>query len=113
MQDYTTNPAVQARFTRSLRELADYLDRNPAVPVPAFGASLTMYASPGDDGRTQVDDIAALMGAGTCDETAHHGHYWATRSFGPIGYEIVAIFDPPPDTRPAPVCYQATPDTWT
>jgi hypothetical protein len=113
MKDYTTNPAVKARFTSSLRELADYLDRHPAVPVPAFGATLTMYASPGDDSRAQVNRIAAVLDIETRDETAHGGNYWATRSFGPIGYEIVAIADFLPLTCPAPVCYQAIPDTWT
>jgi hypothetical protein len=112
MKDYTADPAVRARFTRSLRDLADYLDHHPAVPVPAFGATLTMYATPGDDGHAQVNHIAKLMDTGPHDETGHHGYYRATRSFGPIGYEIVAIPDPSPLTRPVPACYQITPDTW-
>ena len=113
MKDYTTNPAIRARFTRSLRDLADYLDHHPAVPVPAFGATVTMYATPGDDSRAQVNRIAALLDTGIRDETASGGHYWATRSFGPIGYEIAALADLVSLTRPAPACYQAVPDTWT
>ena len=113
MKDYTTNPAVRARFTGSLRDLADYLDRHPAIPVPASGTTVTMYATPGQDSRAQVNRIALLLDTGTRDETAHGGNYWATRSFGPIGYEIVATPGPSALTRPAPACYQAIPDTWT
>jgi hypothetical protein len=115
MKYYTTDPGAKGRFTRALRELADYLDRNPAIPVPKTGETVTLHASPiGQGGRAQVDRIAALLDAGIRDETARGGHYWAVRQFGPIGYEIVAISDTPPAPGPAPACYQAvTPDTWT
>jgi hypothetical protein len=94
MKAYTTDPGAKGRFIRSLRELADYLDRNIAVPVPAYGASILLHASSADDGgRAQVDRIATLLGADVNDDTALGGHYWAVRAFGPIGYEIVAITD--------------------
>ena len=108
MKDYTINSHIRARFTRSLRDLADYLDQHPAVPVPAFGTTVTMYATPGDDSRAQVGRIAALLDTGICDETAHGGHYWAVRNFGLVGYEIVAITEQPSATDPIPVCYQST-----
>ena len=38
MKYYTTDPGAKGRFIRALRELADYLDRNPAIPVPKTGA---------------------------------------------------------------------------
>jgi len=111
----TTDPGARARFIRALRDLADYLDRHPAIPVPKTGQTLTLHASYADyGGRAQVDHIAQLLDAGIRDETAHGGHYWATRQFGPIGYEIVAISGTPPVPGPAPACYQSvTPDTWT
>jgi len=103
---YTTDPGAKARFTRALRDLADYLDRNPAIPVPKTGETITVHASPADHGgRAQVDHIAALLGAGIRDETAHGGHYWAVRQFGPIGYEIAAISD----TLPAPAAPRTSP----
>jgi hypothetical protein len=108
VKDYTINSHIRARFTRSLRDLADYLDQHPAVPVPAFGTTVTMYATPGDDSRAQVGRIAALLDTGICDETAHGGHYWAVRNFGLVGYEIVAITEQPSATDPIPVCYQST-----
>ena len=115
MKLYTTDPAARRRFTRALRDLADYLDRNPAIPVPKTGETVTVHASPADDGgRAQVDHIAALLDASIRDETARGGHYWAVRQFGPIGYEIAAIASTPPAPGPAPACYQSlTPDTWT
>ena len=116
MKDYTTDPGAKARFTRALRDLADYLDRNPAIPVPKTGETITVHASCADyGGRAQVDHIAQLLDVGIRDETARGGHYWAVRQFGPIGYEIVAITTgTPPGPGPAPACYQSvTPDTRT
>jgi hypothetical protein len=111
---YTTDPGAKARFTHALRDLADYLDRNPAIPVPKTGETITVHTSSADyGGRAQVDHIARLLDADIRDETAHGGHYWAVRQFGPIGYEIAAISDTPAAGR-TPTCSQsATPDTWT
>ena len=111
----TTDPATRQAFITGLRDLADYLDRNPAIPVPKTGETITVHASPADDGgRAQVDHIAALLDADLRDETARGGHYWAVRNFGPIGYEIAAISSTPPVARRTPACYQSlTPDTWT
>ena len=115
MKHYTTDPGARARFIRALRELADYLDRHPAIPVPKTGETITLHASCADyGGRAQVDQIARLLDVGICDETARGGHYWVIRQFGPIGYEIVAISGTLPASGPAPACYQSlTPDTWT
>jgi hypothetical protein len=115
MKYYTTDPGAKGRFIRALRDLADYLDQNPAIPVPKTGETVTLHASSADDGgRAQVDHIGRLLDTGIRDETAHGGHYWAVRQFGPIGYEIVAISERPPVPGPAPACYQSlTPDTWT
>jgi hypothetical protein len=120
MMSYTTDPAAKGRFIRALRDLASYLDRNMAVPVPAQGASILLHASSADDcGRAQVNCIAMLMHADVNDDTAHGGHYWAARSFGPIGYEIVAITDAYSATHDALMSYRGavTPDplsdTWT
>jgi hypothetical protein len=120
MKGYTTDPGAKGRFIRALRELADYLDRNPAVPVPAYGATILLHASSADDGgRVQVDRIAKLLGANVNDDTATGGHYWAVRSFGPIGYEIVAITDAFTAAHEALMSYRGSitpgslPDTWT
>ena len=33
----TTDPATRQAFITGLRDLADYLDQHPAVPVPTYG----------------------------------------------------------------------------
>ncbi len=48
MKYYTTDPGAKGRFIRALRELADYLDRNPAIPVPKTGETVTVHASSAD-----------------------------------------------------------------
>ncbi len=120
MKHYTTDPGAKGRFIRSLRELADYLDRHPAIPVPKYGACVSMHASSADDGgRAQVDRIAALMNTDVHDATGDGGHYWAVRQFGPVGYEIVAITDHYRASLNAVMSYHGSvtpgpaPDTWT
>jgi hypothetical protein len=113
---YTTDPGAKGRFIRSLRDLADYLDRNPAIPVPKHGATVIMHASSAEDGgRAQVDRIAQLMNVEVNDETASGGHYWAVRSFGPIGYEIASITESYSAAHAAVMSYRGcvTPDTRT
>ena len=115
MKHYTTDPGAQGKFIRSLRELADYLDRHRNIPVPKYGACLTMHASSAENGgRAQVDHIAKLMHTDINDETPNGGHYWAVRNFGVIGYEIVAIPEHFSATYDALMSYSGcvTPDTW-
>jgi hypothetical protein len=116
MKHYTTDPGAKARFTHALRDLADHLDRHPAIPVPKTGATITVHATCADyGGRAEVDRIAALLDTGICDETARGGHYWAVRNFGPVGYEIVAITASYRASFDADSSYRGcvTPDTWT
>src|SRR2546422_228017 len=80
MKHYTTDPGAQGKFIRSLRELADYLDRHPMIPVPKSGATIMLHASSADyGGRAQVDHIARLLGADINDETKNG----ATAAHGP------------------------------
>ena len=120
MKYYTTDPGAQGKFIRSLRELADYLDRHPMIPVPKTGATILLHASSADyGGRAQVDHIARLLGADITDETQNGGHYWGVRNFGVIGYEIVAITEHYTGAHDALMSYRGcvTPDpqpgTWT
>jgi hypothetical protein len=117
---YTTHPEARQVFTGSLRELADYIDRHRALPVPAYGATIMLHAAAAEDGgRAQVDYIARLLDARVCDETATGGHYSAARAFGVIGYEITSIPGPVMATYHALQSYRGSvtpgsvPDTWT
>jgi hypothetical protein len=89
---YTTDSGMRARFASSLRQLADYLDTHPTVPVPELGAEITLHANSTDDGGTaQVRHIACALGATVINETANGGHYHATRRFGAVRYAVVSI----------------------
>src|SRR5438105_2201701 len=60
---YSIEPENRAEFISALRDLADFLAANPAVPVPLNGDVITLHASGYEDGgRAQVDHIARLLG---------------------------------------------------
>jgi len=75
-----------------LHALADFLDANPALPVPALSADLLVHVRGTDaEQRTEVDRVAGLLGVSVEDQTARGGHYTAARDFGPVEYRCVAI----------------------
>ena len=82
----------RAAFIAGLHALADYLATNPAIPVPPYGEEITFHVDAAEDGGChQVRQLARLLGARVTDETAHDGHCYATRSFGPLSYRVVSI----------------------
>ncbi len=91
---YTTNLKDRAEFIASLRQLADFLDTNPAVPVPMYGADLLLPADTYEDGgKEQVEHIARLLGA-PIDDATPDGHYTAERPFGCLRYRAASIPGP-------------------
>ena len=88
----TTDPVIRARYIDALRQLADFLDAHPDVPVPHYGTTITVSADSSDaGGRDQVDAAAEQLGTPVQDD--EDGHYSTIRAFGPIGYDVVAISD--------------------
>lgn len=95
----TTQPIVpEDLFARTqtvtgLRELADFLDANPAVPVHEYGWEVTVFprADTDADERAEVDRIAAALGESIRDETSRDGHYTVSKTFGRITYTAVHI----------------------
>jgi hypothetical protein len=79
----------RAEFIAALRDLADYLTEQPALPVP-YRLTVNVFPVHGTDAeeRAGVDQFAAMTGAATAEQD---GHYTATRSFGPVEYTAVAI----------------------
>ena len=113
---FTTDPVTRQAFITGLRDLADYLDQHPTVPVPRYGTEIYLSASSTDDGGcAQVDRYARQLGVTPPKTISYSGHYEAARRFGPVGYRMIAISDR------AMACYRAadsysgcvTPDTWT
>ncbi|WP_066361068.1 hypothetical protein [Herbidospora mongoliensis] len=76
-----------------LRDLADFLDANPAVPVPSTEITITVYPTRADDEemRAVVDTMAAGLGAEINPNDLPYGHYSTCRNFGPVQYGAVAI----------------------
>jgi hypothetical protein len=79
----------RAEFIAALRDLADYLTEDPALPVP-YSLQVNVFPVHGTDAeeRAGVDQFAAATGATTAE---HDGHYTAIKSFGPIKYTAAAI----------------------
>ena len=91
---FTTDPAARQAFITGLRDLAGYLDRHPAVPVPRYGTEISLHASSTDDGGcAQVSHFARQLGVAAPKTISKSGHYEAVRSFGPVGYRMLAISD--------------------
>ena len=82
------NPVAPAQITDGLRQLADYLDAHPDIPLAPYGWDLLVSTHCDNDteGRAEVDRIAAILGVPPDDDTADGGHYTAARSFGPVKY---------------------------
>jgi hypothetical protein len=89
----------RAQTIAGLRELADYLETHPRVPVCALGWDLNVFPQlPTEDlTRAEIDRIAAILGVPVSDETGRGGHYTVTRSFGLVSYRAICV----PDRRAA------------
>jgi hypothetical protein len=90
--NYYGNDGERLRLIAGLRDLADFLDRNPEVPVP-WRADLLVFPSEGSDAEmfAEIDAIAELIGVTASDADSPAGHYSAVRDFGPVQYRAVAI----------------------
>jgi hypothetical protein len=85
---------ARAKVITGLRQLADYLEAHPGLPVNIYGWDVQVY--PGHrateaEGRAEVDQIATALGVLADDETEDVGHYTARRSFGLVTYAAVWI----------------------
>ena len=90
--NYYGNDEERTRLIAGLRDLADFLDRNPGVPVPR-GTDLLVFPPQGSDAEmfADIDVIAGQIGVTASDVGSPAGHYSAVRCFGPVQYRAVAI----------------------
>ncbi|GGK69866.1 hypothetical protein Ppa06_36880 [Planomonospora parontospora subsp. parontospora] len=93
MIDTDHRPAV----IEGLRELAAFLEANPAVPVPPHGVTVLHFPARGTDAEmiAEIDRIAALLGTAPDPDDMAHGHHKARLAFGPVSYEALAILAAP------------------
>lgn len=90
--NYYANDEQRIRLIAGLRDLADFLDQNPAVPAP-WETSLLVFPPEASDAEmfAEVDIIAGLIGSTASDDGSPNGHYSAVRSFGSVQYRAIAI----------------------
>ena len=80
----------RAAYVAGLRELADFIEANPELPLP--GITTASVHPDGDDAqaRAEVDRIAEILSAAPEFRTGGE-HYVASRRFGPVEYTAIAI----------------------
>jgi hypothetical protein len=88
-----TTPNPRDQLVGGLRQLADYLDTHPAIPVASHGWDLLIptHCDSDPEGIAEVDRIAAILGVTPEDGLADRGHYSAIKTFGPITYQAFHI----------------------
>ncbi|WP_424536810.1 hypothetical protein ACOZ38_44425 [Sphaerisporangium viridialbum] len=88
-----TDTARRTAFIAGLRDLAAFIEANPAIPVPTDPAIITYYPAQATDAalRAEVDRIATLFGTHVDRRVLPHGLYATARRFGPVHYEATAI----------------------
>jgi hypothetical protein len=85
-------PEQRAEIITGLREVADFLDAHPELPVERYwGLSFSTWIATGADdeaGTAMVDEAAAILGTEPTGDT----HYRVTRTFsGGVYYEVLRI----------------------
>lgn len=92
-QDIPADLLARAQVIDGLRQLADYLDTHPDVPVNEYGYDLNGYTTRSTDTteRAAVDQVAAALDVPVDDETRDGGHYIAARTFGRITYRFIHV----------------------
>ena len=89
---YHANSEGRERLIAGLRQLADFLARNPDVPVPRH-IDVLVFPDRGSNEEmfAEIDVIAQQISAVASDADSPAGHYSAGRAFGPVHYRAVAI----------------------
>lgn len=84
----TTDPGKRSEFITGLRQLADYLQANPRLPVPAIDTEIIITASDAEDGGiTEILDLSMQLAAVFAERD---GFYRTARKFGPVIYKCVS-----------------------
>lgn len=84
--------AARAAYVNGLRDLADFLESRPEIPVPDTGETISLFAAgTAREQRAQVDYAGELLHGLVTDETARGGDLYAERRFGPVTYEMIAV----------------------
>ncbi len=80
----TTAPASRPEFTGGLRQLADFLDANPRIPVPGIETKIILAVNDAEDGGiTEIVGLSIELAAPFAES---NGFYRTARKFGPVIY---------------------------
>jgi hypothetical protein len=92
---HSTGVQTRTSIIAGLRDLAAFLETNPAVPVSEYGWTLDIPQALSNNTETdhqqraEVDRVAELLDVQP--STSLGGHYAASRAFGPVVYQIVHV----------------------
>ena len=85
---FSTDPEHRSDYINGLRQLADYLDAHPGVPVPAHGTEILVIASDAEEGGiAEILDMSIELAAAFAE---YGGYYRTVRTFGPVAYKGVS-----------------------
>lgn len=85
---FSTDPQHRKEYIDGLRQLADYLDANQDLPVPAEGTEIIIIASDAEEGGiSQILDLSLGLAASFAER---NGFYRTARTFGPVTYKGVS-----------------------
>ncbi|MEV8638766.1 hypothetical protein AB0395_44640 [Streptosporangium sp. NPDC051023] len=89
----STTPERRTAFVTGLRDLADFIEANPGLPIPRSSAIINYFPERTTDTEmcADIDQVAGALGTEIDPVHLPHGHYMTSRNFGPISYEAVAI----------------------
>jgi hypothetical protein len=82
---------ARADMVTGLRALADFLEANPAAPIPRSGHQFSVSTNGSDEQkRSQVKFAGLAIGEGVTDN-ARDSQCWTQRQFGPVSYRVFAV----------------------
>ena len=79
-----TSSGLNARIVGGLRELADWIEANPDLPLPSYVEAT--YCIPADDDPSGEDEAYRISGLTGTRVTGEDGTAQAGVSFGPVSY---------------------------
>ncbi|HZB31253.1 MAG TPA: hypothetical protein VE465_13900 [Streptosporangiaceae bacterium] len=106
--------AKRAGVINGLRELADFIEAHPDLPVDGH-QTISFYAQNArgidttEAAVVEVDRVAKILGVESGPRHQGGPHHYAQRAFGRIEYEAVVcgVYDKPPAKADAPATEQA------
>lgn len=98
----------------ALRDLADYLQKNPDVPADAGFISVSCYINNGSAKERMPQIGAAMERAGGAVQDNNGSYLSLSRKFGPIRFsnfcDLEAVCDIPPRPTPEPPVFIHAPE---